>query len=109
MNQQELNQIAMNFIYTKSLEVEEKVVDLLLKDMQETDNLSLQSVKHIHNLALYHVIARINYSLETIDDDEKAADSYIEFVNKNEDSFMSLCEYFRDFTPDTNIDSDSEN
>jgi hypothetical protein len=107
MNQAELNRIANNYIRMQSIEVASKIDSIFEEDLAERKKeQSGQAVHHIHNLALYTTVARINCAFVVNDDSQEAVRQYCILVESLEPKFMEIIETLKDFQPTNKEQSD---
>ncbi|MFA6186466.1 MAG: hypothetical protein WC770_04535 [Phycisphaerae bacterium] len=100
MNQIELNRIAMNYIEMQSIELASKIdlilTDDLLKKMKEHNG---PTIHHIHNLAIYNSLAKLNSLFQVNSNSEKSLSEYCELAESLKPKFMEIVETLKDFQP----------
>jgi len=100
MNQLELNNIAKLFVHTQSLEVAKKLDIVFSEDLGEkVKHVPGSAVHHIHNMALFYVLLRINSLYQTTESTEAASRQYLEFAETLKSRFLDIVESLKDFRP----------
>lgn len=100
MNQLELNNIAKLFVHSQSLEVANKLGTILAEDVKErVKQVSGPAVHHIHNMALFYTMVRINSLYQTNSNSKAALQEYLEYVEALKPKFLDLVNSLKDFEP----------
>ena len=100
MNQLELNNIAKLFVHSQSLEVANKLDTIFTEDVKErVKQVPGPAVHHIHNMALFYAMVRINCLYQTNNSSEAAAREYLEHTEILKPKFLDIVNSLKDFEP----------
>jgi hypothetical protein len=100
MNQIELNRIAMNYIEMQSIGVASKIDFILTYDLdKKTKEHNGPTIHHIHNLAIYNSLVKLNSLFLINNYSEDAVSEYCELAESLKPKFMEIIEALKDFQP----------
>ena len=103
MNQAELNRIAIGYIEMQSVEVARKIDSVLRDDLlKRSESLNGPVIHHIHNLAIYHSLVKLNGIFRIDDESDEAVNEYCELAYSLKPKFIELTETLKDFQPARN-------
>ena len=109
MNQIELNRIAMSFIKSQSIEVAEKLRDVLHNDVEHrAKQIAGPPLHYIHNMALFDCLASINTFFITEDSSDEVVKQYADYAETLRPKFLDIMEALKDFRPTAQSESDNE-
>jgi hypothetical protein len=105
MNQLEQNRIAEFFIHNQSLEVANKLDTILTEDVKErVKQVPGPAVHHIHNMALFYAMVRINCLYQTNEGSKAESRQYIERAETLKLQFFDIVDSLKDFRPTSEKD-----
>ena len=100
MNQFEQNKIAEFFIHSQSLEVTDKLEEVLVEDIKEQRKEIPGSIAHhIHNIALFYTLLRINSMFQANNSSKAASRQYLEHAETLKPKFLDIVDSLKDFEP----------
>ena len=100
MNQLELNRIAELFVQKQSIEVAKKLDSILIEDLKErAEQMPGSAVHHIHNVALFDSLLRINSLFQIKNRSEAASREYLEHAETLKPKFLDIVNSLKDFEP----------
>lgn len=98
MNQMTLNQIAMSFLKTQSLEVAHKIKQVLAEDIEERiQHMDGPVLHHIHNDALFNVLLSINSLFLEQGRSEAAVREYLTHARPLRAQFFDIVDALKGF------------
>ena len=100
MNQLELNNMAKLFVHRESLEVANKLDRILIEDVKErVKQIPGPTVHHIHNMALFYALLRINSMYQANVGSTEDTRQYIEHAETFKPQFFDIVDSLKDFRP----------
>lgn len=100
MNQKELNKVAINYIEKQSIELASKIDMLLTADLLvKGESLDGPVIHHMHNLALYYSLVKLNSLFQITNKSKDAAREYCIFAESMKSKFLEMVESLQDFQP----------
>jgi hypothetical protein len=101
MNQTELNKIAHAYIETEAVKLAIELGKVITDDIKERIGvLPASGARHLHNLAMFLLLGRINDPRMMLPEEEIPADAgqhYGKFILSMKSSFLDYCEKLQDF------------
>jgi hypothetical protein len=100
MNQMEMNQLARYVVETQSVEVCNKLQDVLVEDLKQRGSQIGGPVTHyVHNTALFHTLLALNCLLREQNSSREALQEYLEYAQTLLPKFLDIVEALKDFEP----------
>ena len=100
MNRTELDVAAGLFVYNQSIELADKIGDVLSEDVaSRVKQMSSPIAHYVHNLALFYALARINCLFLSNNDSDEACEEYHEHVESLKTQFLDIVDSLKDFEP----------
>ena len=100
MNQIELNNMAKLFVQNQSLEVADQLDRIFAEDLKErVKQIPGPAVHHIHNMALFYALLRINSIYQTNSSSKEDTRQYIEHAETFKAQFFDIVDSLKDFRP----------
>ena len=109
MNQIELNRIAMSFVKSQSIEVAEKLRDVLHNDVEHrAKQIAGPPLHYIHNMALFDCLVMLNTFFISKDNSKEAASEYVKYAETLRPKFLDIMESLKDFEPTAENSKDND-